>query len=117
MEGLLHENRCMRFCDYASCVHKYLYVLVCHLSAVQILQRERYLYKPVHHLKLAELPLSCCSLVHKDVLHVGEYMSHAQVNTPDLADADFQVAGVAVFRYRHKVFATRSGNSRGWLSE
>ena len=104
--------RCIWFCGCISFIHKYLNVLVCQLSVVQILQRERYLYKPVHHLKLAERALFCCSLVHKHVLHVGEYISHAQVNTPDLADADFQVAGVAVFRYQHKVYATRSGNSR-----
>ena len=96
----------MRFCDD-------LNVLVRHFSVVQILQRERYLYKPVHDLEFVELAPLPRSLVHKGVLHVCAFHTHSEsapANTPHHADAHSQVARAAVLRYETKVLADRSGN-------
>ena len=115
-------------------IHKYLNVIVCQLSVVQILQRGRYLYKPEHHLNLLKLTLLGPSLVYKDVLCVfmrvyvcvcvcvGAFhtfrlrAANAPIaNTSDLFDVDFQVAGVAVLHYKKTIFATKSGNSRAGI--
>ena len=126
-------SRCIWFCGCISFIHKYLNVLVGQLSVVQILQRERYLYKPVHHLNLVKLTLVGPSLVYKGVLCVRVcvcvrvffcvHAIHSDFAQPTLpyseythpVDADFQVAAVAVFHYQKKVIATQSGNSRAGI--
>ena len=112
-------------------VRTHLDVTVCQLSIVQIFHCEAHLDKPVHHLRLVELPLFlrslCMGVVGVDVSERNQALTKSilvasecdqsacwQVSFGcDRGDADFEVARVAVLENQQQIFSASCGHQRG----
>ena len=96
----------------------HLDVTVCQLSFVQIFHCEAHLNKPVHHLRLMELPLflrSLCNRVGMDISERNRPLSKSilVVSECDRGDADFEVTRVAVLENQQQIFPASCGHQRG----